>query len=122
MIGTHIIIDAYEISSEKFKFIHSDYDNFNAEISKLIEQHKMTIVSYQFKEFNDSETIGAFTSLYLLSESHVSFHTWPEKNYIAIDIFTCGECNTKELASDILKYLKCSNYDLKTLNRGNNIK
>ena len=26
----------------------------------------------------------------LLSESHISIHTWPEHGYAAIDVFTCG--------------------------------
>ena len=30
-----------------------------------------------------------FTLLYLLSESHLSIHTFPEKNYVAIDLYTC---------------------------------
>jgi len=27
----------------------------------------------------------------LLQESHIALHSWPEINYLAIDIFTCGE-------------------------------
>jgi len=29
--------------------------------------------------------------VYLLSESHISVHTFPEKNYLAMDIYTCRE-------------------------------
>lgn len=31
------------------------------------------------------------TGIVLLAESHISLHTWPESNYIAIDIYTCGD-------------------------------
>ena len=31
------------------------------------------------------------TVLYMLSESHLSIHTWPERGTAAIDIFTCGD-------------------------------
>lgn len=31
------------------------------------------------------------TGVVILEESHIAIHTWPEKEYIAIDIFTCGE-------------------------------
>lgn len=31
------------------------------------------------------------TGLVLLSESHISIHTWPEFGYASIDIYTCGE-------------------------------
>lgn len=30
------------------------------------------------------------TILCLLSESHMSIHTWPERGTAAVDIFTCG--------------------------------
>ena len=29
----------------------------------------------------------------VLSESHISVHTWPERNFAALDIFMCGDCN-----------------------------
>jgi len=27
----------------------------------------------------------------VLAESHVSVHTWPERDYAAFDLFMCGE-------------------------------
>ncbi|KPJ73573.1 hypothetical protein AMJ48_01110 [Parcubacteria bacterium DG_74_1] len=30
------------------------------------------------------------TGVILLAESHIALHSWPEINYLAIDIFTCG--------------------------------
>ena len=42
------------------------------------------------------------TAIALLAESHISIHTWPESNYSAVDIFTCGQNMMPELAS---KYL-----------------
>ena len=29
----------------------------------------------------------------MLAESHISIHTWPERDFAAIDIFMCGECD-----------------------------
>ena len=42
------------------------------------------------------------TVIALLAESHISIHTWPESNYSAIDIFTCGQNMMPELASQYL--------------------
>jgi S-adenosylmethionine decarboxylase len=29
----------------------------------------------------------------VLAESHISIHTWPERDFAAVDIFMCGCCN-----------------------------
>lgn len=33
---------------------------------------------------------GAVTLVLILAESHLSLHTWPEENLVAIDLFSCG--------------------------------
>lgn len=43
------------------------------------------------------------TGVVLLAESHLAIHTWPEIDYVAIDIFTCGE---KAMPYKALNYLK----------------
>src|SRR3989442_5953368 len=34
----------------------------------------------------------------LISESHMSLHTWPEDGYVALDIFTCRDAAKPEKA------------------------
>ena len=43
------------------------------------------------------------TGVALLSESHIAIHSWPEMDYVAIDIFTCGDRATPHRA---LAYLQ----------------
>ncbi len=43
------------------------------------------------------------TGVILLAESHLALHSWPEINYLAIDIFTCGE---KAFPYKALRYLE----------------
>lgn len=57
------------------------------------------------------------TVLSLLSESHISIHTWPEKGEAAIDIFTCGECNPKIGCDLIIEKLKADNHTLSYIER-----
>jgi len=47
-------------------------------------------------------TPQGITAVCLLSESHLSIHTWPEKNYAAVDVFTCGEHTNPQSACDFL--------------------
>ena len=43
--------------------------------------------------------------VYLLSESHISVHTFPEKNYIAMDVYTCREYPNNDVYLEIYDYL-----------------
>ncbi|MFH1714100.1 MAG: adenosylmethionine decarboxylase [Candidatus Nealsonbacteria bacterium] len=43
------------------------------------------------------------TGFILLAESHISIHTWPEMNYIAIDIFSCGAKGKPKKALDYFR-------------------
>jgi S-adenosylmethionine decarboxylase len=38
----------------------------------------------------------------VLSESHISIHSWPEVGYAALDVFMCGEAKP-HLTVDVLK-------------------
>jgi S-adenosylmethionine/arginine decarboxylase-like enzyme len=35
--------------------------------------------------------------LFLLSESHLSVHTFPERNHLAFDLYTCKQYNDNEI-------------------------
>lgn len=58
-----------------------------------------TILQSHFHHFGEN---CGYTGVVMLAESHISIHTWPEKNYAAIDIFMCGDCDTEKA----LNYLK----------------
>ena len=36
---------------------------------------------------------GGVSGVLMLAESHISIHTWPERDFAAIDIFVCGACD-----------------------------
>ena len=59
------------------------------------------------------------TGIVLLAESHLAIHTWPEFNYTAIDIFTCGDKANPEKALEYLKEkLKPKRVEIKKIKRG----
>ena len=67
-------------------------------MAKRIEKGQLNVlgeIKHQFKP------IGA-TILYLLSESHLSIHTYPERNYCALDLYCC---NTKINMVEILEVI-----------------
>lgn len=45
---------------------------------------------------------GGVSGVAVLAESHISLHTWPERDYVAADIFMCGDTHP-ELAASVLE-------------------
>ncbi len=61
---------------------------------------------------------GGVSGVVLLAESHISIHTWPERDYAAIDIFMCGDCDP-HLAVPVLKAgFSPKRMDVKEVRRG----
>ena len=54
----------------------------------------------------------------VLSESHISIHTWPERSYAAIDIFMCGDCNPYDAIPVIKSAFHPQKLDLNFVKRG----
>jgi S-adenosylmethionine decarboxylase len=62
-----------------------------------------TLLKIFLHEFPSS---GGITGVALLAESHMSIHTWPEKDYAAIDIFMCGHADTRRALDVLILQLK----------------
>ena len=111
IIGTHIIVDMYDLDKNIFEVISKkNYDLFDIFIENIIKNNNATLLSKTINHFDEN---GAFTSLYLLAESHLSIHTWPENSFIAIDVFTCGKSNTQNIVDELKNFLKpkyCNEY------------
>jgi len=55
----------------------------------------------------------------VISESHLSVHTWPELGYVALDIFTCGDRAKPEAAVQYaLKAFGAANMHITEVTRG----
>ena len=92
--GIHCLLDLYdcpvELLNNKSFILQALRAASIAANSTLLEE-----VSYHFHP-------QGITAVVLLAESHISIHTWPEKGYAAVDVFTCGQHTQPMLAC---KYL-----------------
>ncbi len=91
-VGEHITLDI--IGTEK------EYEPkfFEKLVYKIAKKAKVTVLEISKYKFEPQ----GFTLVALLAESHISFHTFPEKGIISFDFFTCGKVNPI-VALDILK-------------------
>lgn len=74
-----------------------------------------SIVAYDHFKFEE-EGEGV-TGFFLLSESHCSYHTYPENDYIAVDVFTCGT-DPGDVAGELARKLDAISYCQHFLKRG----
>lgn len=58
-----------------------------------------TIISSSFHQFEPQGVSGVV----VIAESHFTVHAWPEHDYAAVDIFTCGDNIDLEVAIDSMK-------------------
>ena len=81
------------------------------EIAKVC---KLTVLSTSTHQF---EPYGV-TSLFLLSESHLSIHTWPEHGKFAMDVYSCNDNYSEmDIESIIRKYLPVEYIQIEIKNR-----
>ncbi len=54
--------------------------------------HAISVIRSEFtvlREFEHQYTPYGLTKVFILSESHCIIHTYPEQNFISIDLFVC---------------------------------
>lgn len=61
---------------------------------------------------------GAITLVLILAESHLSIHTWPEENLIAIDLFSCGAIDGQRVIDELTASLRLADVSVSTVARG----
>lgn len=109
--GRHVAVDTWGVDFE----LLNNAEFLQAQMVEAAEACGATVMSVQSKQF---EPQGA-TVLVLLSESHLSIHTYPEKGFAALDCYTCGETVDPQLAIDyMIAALKPTKSYAKKLVRG----
>ncbi len=108
--GRHILLEFWGAQ---------ELDSINITKKALTEAIKAagaTLLKIDLHEFSPQGISGVA----IIAESHISIHTWPEYNYAALDIFTCGNRVKPYKAVVILKkYFKPEKVEIKEINRGN---
>jgi S-adenosylmethionine decarboxylase len=61
---------------------------------------------------------NAVTLVLILAESHLSIHTWPEEDLIAIDLFSCGAIDGEAVVADLVRSLELENVTVQPVPRG----
>lgn len=91
--GGHLLLDLWDA--------HNLTDPLGVEtaLCEAARASGATILHSHLHQFGEG---GGVSGVVVLAESHISIHTWPERDFAAIDIFMCGACDP-HLAIPVLR-------------------
>ena len=108
--GKHLLLELYRCDCEKL----NDESFLRCTLNRAAKLANATVLNLISNKFEPQ----GVTAIALLAESHISIHTWPESNYSAVDIFTCGQNMQPELASQyLIETLNAEEHFLRVLKR-----
>jgi S-adenosylmethionine decarboxylase len=109
-LGQHVIIELWGCNDQI-----NDADVVELAMREAVETANATLLNLNVHRFSPHGVTGVA----VLSESHLSIHTWPEHGYIAADIFTCGDTTQPLEAAEVLcKYFEPAQVETHEIIRG----
>lgn len=110
-LGQHYIVEASGCDPE----IISSVSAVEEILVKAADLAGVQIWSISFHRFQPHGVSGVV----VISESHLSVHTWPEVGYVALDIYTCGKDAKPEIAVEYaLEQFKATSVHVTEISRG----
>jgi len=106
----HLLLELYRCDFEKI----NDESFLRCTLNRAAKLANATVLNLISNKFEPQ----GVTAIALLAESHISIHTWPESNYSAVDIFTCGQNMMPEVASQyLIESLIAKEHSLRVIQR-----
>ena len=104
----HTLIDLYDVN---FNLLN-DIDMLLPVLIKISKMVNLNILDTSYHKF----TPQGLTVMLLLSESHISIHTWPEKNMACLDILSCKN-NPGNFIDEIVNLFNTKSYKHQNITR-----
>ncbi len=94
-LGRHILLELFGCDPRAL----NDMEGLEEIFVTAARDSNATVLKTAFHKFNPHGVSGVV----IISESHLTVHTWPEHKYAAVDIFSCGDKMDVEKASEFLR-------------------
>jgi len=109
---THLIMDVVVKDSSIFnKYQESTILHYIEECVRISDMEKLDEIKTYLLPVPDSELVG-ITAFVPLSTSHLSLHSWPELNYISIDLFSCKDFEIRDIIDFTREYFNTERIDV----------
>ncbi len=118
MLGPHLTLDVYGCNPEKLadeKFIYNLLD----ELPGLIGMHKISKPNVTFFSGNPNGfDRGGVSAFVLITESHITIHTFIEDGFASVDIFSCNQFDVKKATKYLMEKLEAKKVERNLIERG----
>lgn len=116
MFGPHLMIEA----SGCEKATLTDMTLLTELLDELPGKMEMTKIMppYCFKYQGQVEEDWGLSGIVLIAESHIAIHTFPDKGFITVDIFSCKDFDVRQAVNEIVKAFKPKSWDEQLIMRG----
>lgn len=109
--GTHLLADFHGVAAELLR----DAKTLQRLLQDAAHYAGARVLSCHFHSFGEQDGV---TGVVLLSESHISIHTWPESAFAAIDVFMCGSAQPHLAIAELARVLAPKRHWVKEAARG----
>ncbi|GHA15738.1 S-adenosylmethionine decarboxylase proenzyme [Arenicella chitinivorans] len=110
--GTHIILDLWGAKHL------DDLQLMEQTLRKAVATAGATLLHIHLHHFTPN---GGISGVAVLAESHISVHTWPEREFAAFDVFMCGDAQPEATIPVLRSAFKPSKINVSEHLRGANI-
>ena len=116
IFGPHLMLDLNRCKTEKL----SDYDLIFRILHELPEKIGMTKITqpYVFPYAGLVPEDKGITGTVIIAESHISIHTFQEKDYCFVDVFSCKDFDVEYAAEYLVDVFESKKFEKHIVNRG----
>ncbi len=107
--GLHLIVDLWDASGL------DDPGRIERALVEAARAAGATVLSTDFHHFQPN---GGVSGVVVLAESHISIHTWPERDFAAVDVFMCGDCRPIDTVPMLKRAFNPGRIGLNEIRRG----
>lgn len=114
--GLHLTLDGYGCSHERLADLDLIYE-FLEHCPELIQMTKI-MPPYVFKYHAKVPEDWGLSGFVLIAESHISIHTFPERGYLSLDIFSCKDFDYTRAVAYATELFGITHHEQNLLDRG----
>ncbi|MDP8258138.1 MAG: adenosylmethionine decarboxylase [Candidatus Aadella gelida] len=114
--GPHLMLDLRKCNESKLKDLSLIF-NVLRDLPNKIGMTRIT-EPYVFPYSGLIPEDRGITGTVIIAESHISIHTFQEKDYCFVDVFSCKDFDVEFAAEYIINAFESKKYDKHIVNRG----